>query len=339
MVSFLSFTRLYYKEHLSQKEIAERLERLKDAERLVHVRTIRHHFREQNWKIRKRSTDLGKYGHINMDEVRRLYFDEKMNQSEVAKGLGIPKYIVSEIFKENNWNYREFRVHATEEERILARKENRKNTQLKVVEMREKLFGNKCQICTSERILAIHRKDGAEHNPDDLWKVNYLKTVNPDEYAAVCVPCHNGVHWRMKTYGQNWEQIKSEADMKPRFELKTRKSLELPDETVPSSQAYQKIKPGFEGNEGELRRAIFGENCQVCGARYDEKQLYLHRMDGRPHHSDLTFKEKYFRTLEPNEWVFLCFRDHRGVHWELNNFGNRWDVLKRKLDSGAEGEI
>jgi hypothetical protein len=204
--------------------------------------------------------------------------------------------------------------------------------------MREKLFGTNCQICTEERKLAIHRKDGTEHNPDDLWKLKYLKTVNPDEYAAVCIPCHRGVHWRMRKYGQNWEQIKSQADKKLQLESKIRKPLDLPDQIIPSSQAYLEAKLGFEGSEEELRRKIFGENCYICSSRYDEKQLYLHRKDGRPHHTDLTLKERYFRTLEPKEWVFLCYHDHCNIHWELNKFDNEWDDLKH-LEDGAEGEI
>lgn len=323
--------RLYYKEHLTQREIAERLD--------VRVRTIRHHFREQNWKTRKRCTDLGKYSQVNMDEVRRLYVEEKLNQSEVAKVLGIPKYIVSEIFKENNWKYRDYQVHSTDEIRKLARKENRKKTQLKVVEMREKLFGKKCQICTEERKIAIHRKDGAEHDPDDLWKVKHLRTVNPDEYAAVCIPCHRGVHWMMSEYGQNWNQIRSHAVMKIQSEPTMRKPLDLPNETVPSSQAYLDLKDGFEGSEEELRRALLGEKCYFCDLHYNKgKRVIIHRKDGRPHDSKLTTKEQYFRTLEPKEWVSVCQKHHRYVHWVMDDLGLEWDDLKRK-EGGAEGEI
>ncbi|MFW9893924.1 MAG: hypothetical protein ACFFFO_17100 [Candidatus Thorarchaeota archaeon] len=48
-------------------------------------------------------------------------------------------------------------------------------------------------------------------------------------------------------------------------------------------------------------------------------------------------KEKYFRTLDPNDWLFLCNPEHRGVHWALNKLGREGDNLKRK--DGAEGEI
>ncbi|MCK4567012.1 MAG: hypothetical protein KAU48_06860, partial [Candidatus Thorarchaeota archaeon] len=242
------------------------------------------------------------------------------------------------IFRDQGWKSRGQTKYQNENERELARKENRKNTQMKVVELRENLFGIKCQICTEERKLAIHRKDGSKHNPDDLWRISNLGTVNPDEYAAVCIPCHRGVHWMMRTYGQNWVQIKSQSLMEPLSKRKIREPLNLPDESEPSSQAYLKLKPDFEESKEKIRRALFGEKCQICGSRYDEKQLYLHRKDGRPHHSNLTTKEKFFRTLDPKEWVLLCFSDHRGVHWAKKALGLEWGDLERKED-GAEGEI
>ena len=132
--------------------------------------------------------------------------------------------------------------------------------------------------------------------------------------------------------------IKSLPLRKQQLESDLRKPLILPDESVPSSQAYLEMKSGFEGTEKELRIAIFGERCHFCGSRYDEKQLLLHRKDGRPHHGDLTIKEKFFRTLDPKDWVFLCNHEHRAIHWALNTLGLKWDDLKRKED-GAEGEI
>jgi DNA-binding transcriptional regulator LsrR (DeoR family) len=326
--------RLYFNENLTQSEIAKRFN--------VRVGIIRQHFREQNWKTRNYKKDLANYADVSSDEVHRLYFDKKLNQSEVAKILRIPTYIVSKIFEENNWKYRSNRVHTTDEASKQARIENRKNTQMKVVEMREKLFGKKCQICTEERKIAIHRKDGAEHNPDDLWRINILRKVNPEEYAAVCIPCHRGVHWMMSEYGQNWNQIKSQAVMKIQSEPKVKRPLDLPDETVPSSKAHLEIKRGFEGSEEELRRAIFGEECHFCGLHYDKgKRVILHRKDGRPHNNRLITQERYFRTLDPEEWVSLCQKHHRYVHWAMNDLGLEWDNLKefKKKENGAEGEI
>jgi hypothetical protein len=56
----------------------------------------------------------------------------------------------------------------------------------------------------------------------------------------------------------------------------------------------------------------------------------VHTNPKRPHHSNLTTKEMFFRTLDPKEWVFLCYNDHRGVHWSMNTLGLERDDLKRK---------
>ena len=317
---------LYYDKKLSQEKVAEKLG--------VSASTIYRHFRKHGMKPHRIYTR----DKVDSKEVHKLYFEEKLSRKEVAKKLDVSERTISRIFHDEGWKSRGQTKHQNENERELARKENRKNTQIKVVELRKKLFGIKCQICTEERKIAIHRKDGSEHNPDDLWRISNLRTVNPDGYAAVCIPCHRGVHWMMRTYGQNWVQIKSQSLMEPLSKRKIGEPLNLPDGSEPSSQAYLGLKSGFEGSEEEIRRALFGEKCQICGSRYDEKQLYLHRKDGRPHSSELTMKEKFFRTLDPKEWVFLCYSDHRGVHWAKKALGLEWGDLRRKED-GAEGEI
>ena len=318
--------RLYYDEGLTQEKVAEKLG--------VSESTIYRHFRKHNMKPHRIDTR----NEVDSKEVHRLHFEEKLSRKEVAEKLDVSERTISRIFRDQGWEAHGQTKYQNENERELARRENRKNTQMKVIELREKLFGTKCQICTEERKIAVHRKDGSEHNPNDLWRISNLRTVNPDEYAAVCIPCHRGVHWMMRTYGQNWAQIKSQSLMEPLSKQKIREPLNLPDESEPSSQTYLKLKPRFEGSEEEIRRALFGENCQICGSRYDEKQLYLHRKDGRPHSSGLTMKEKFFRTLDAKEWVFLCYSDHRGVHWAKKALGLEWGDLKRKED-GAEGEI
>ena len=317
---------LYYDKKLSKEKVAKKLG--------VSVSTIYRHFKEHNM----RSHRIYTRDKVDSKKVHKLYFEEKLSQKEVAKKLDVTERTISRIFHNEGWKARGQTKHQNENERELPRKENRKNTQMKVVELRKKIFGIKCQICTEERKIAIHRKDGSKHNPDDLWRISNLRTVNPDEYAAVCIPCHRGVHWMMRTYGQNWVQIKSQSLMEPLSKRKIGEPLNLPDGSEPSSQAYLGLKSGFEGSEEEIRRALFGEKCQICGSRYDEKQLYLHRKDGRPHSSELTMKEKFFRTLDPKEWVFLCYSDHRGVHWAKKALGLERGDSRRK-EGGAEGEI
>ena len=77
----------------------------------------------------------------------------------------------------------------------------------KIIELREQLFGTKCHLCSEERKIAIHRKDGRPHHPDYLWRLRNLEKLDSEEWTALCIPCHRGVHWLMQDFNQNWKQI------------------------------------------------------------------------------------------------------------------------------------
>ncbi len=331
-VSVDEIYQLYFVENFTQQEIAKKLD--------VCVGTIRRHFREQNWKIKNQRKGFTKHRDVSIDEVHRLYFDEKLNQSEVAKILGVPYHIISRIFKEKNWKHRNNLVYVTEKEREAARLENRKKITQRIDEMREQLFGKECRICGEERKI-IHKKDGEEHEPSDLWRLSILKSVNPDEWAALCIPCHLGVHWMMNNYDTNWSQLETQSTDVRNSPQNIREPLELPTDQTPSTPEYLKLKSEFQGNRRELRMALFGEKCHFCGIHYEEKRIAIHRKDGRPHAERLTVYEKYFRTLNPDEWVSLCQNHHRFVHWTMDTLGLQWDDLKnfKIKENGAEGEI
>ncbi len=317
---------LYYDQGLTQQEVADRLG--------VSLSTVYRHFRKhamQPHRIISRDK-------LDNREIHRLHFDERLTQKEIGERLSVCEHTISRIFRDEGWTPWGQIKYFGEKERELAKKESKEKVQMKIVALRKHLFGTSCQICTEARKIAIHRKDGSRHNPDDLWRISNLRTINPDEYAAVCVPCHRGVHWMIRTSNQNWEQIKSQTLSIPISKRKASEPLSLPDESEPSSAAYLKIKHNFQGSEEETRRALFGDICHICGSRYDEKRLFLHRKDGRPHNSSLSTKEVFFRTLDPKEWVFLCYSDHRGVHWAKRALGLTWDNLMMTRN-GAEGEI
>ena len=90
-----------------------------------------------------------------------------------------------------------------------------------------------------------------------------------------------------------------------------------------------RLKENFEGETEELRRALFGETCYYCGTHYKGKKVPIHRKDGRTHEEKLTKKEKYFRTLNPKEWVALCNEHHRHVHWAMDTLNLDWSDLER----------
>jgi len=73
-------------------------------------------------------------------------------------------------------------------------------------ELRETIFGTTCYYCGpeyGERHLIIHRKDNSPHEPYLLWSREYLMSVNPKEWVAVCQDCHTKIHWTMDRFGVN----------------------------------------------------------------------------------------------------------------------------------------
>ena len=261
---------------------------------------------------------------INAEEVYRLYYIQDMTKEQVAKELGTTEWALRAVFKERGWEIK-IRKFETEEERILGKKDTAKKTIERVKDLRKAKFGSKCRLCGKSKGLVIHRKDGEEHDKDFLWRKTNLEIVNPEEWAVLCIACHRGTHWMMDNCGTDWDEIESLA-AKPVKTLKL-EPLELPNEDTPSSPEYLAIKDSFEGDTEALRRAIFGEKCYFCGTHFKEKKVSIHRKDGRPHAEKLTKREKYFRTLNPNEWVALCNEHHRHVHWAMDTLNLDWSNL------------
>lgn len=315
--------RLYYDEHLSQSEVATRLGTSK--------RSINRIFRKHGWEARS-------HGATGIDgEIHRLYFEEGLSQKEIADRFGFKSVKpIRRIFRENDWTPRR-RVFNNDEERKLARKENRKATYLRMKELRETLFGKECQICginNDERNLAIHRKDGVKHKENILRRIRYLESLNPDDYAALCTECHRGVHWLMENHGVQWDKISSFISDKRHVKPKKLEPLNLPDKEVPSSKRYLELKNSEEELE-HLGRALFGENCYFCGVHYSEKRIVTHRKDGRPHNRKMLESEIYLRTLNPNEWVSLCNKCHRYVHWARDKLHMEWEDLDKAFHDNS----
>ncbi len=306
--------RLYFEEGLSYEKVAKHLG--------VSITVISRIFNEQKWKPRKRVT----WQEIDSDIVYKLYFIDNLTQEEVANRLGVSKPIIRRIFRQNTWSVRQTGFE-NDFERKKAVNERRQRTQIRVKELRNMLFGTECSICSQKRKLAIHRKDGTNHPKDTLWRIENLKSINPDEWAALCIPCHRGVHWMME-YGAKWEDL---VNLSRGVNIQGKQMLIpliLPKSDTPTSLAYVQIKETTYFST-ELRRALFGESCYFCDTSLDEKRIVLHRKDGRKHPKKLIVHEKYFRTLEPSNWVSLCQKHHRFVHWVIRRLDLEWQALEQ----------
>ncbi len=187
--------RLYFDEGKTQREIAEELE--------VKRHIIIAMFKEKGWEARPSAP---RREEVNPDDVYKLYFQEDLSQRKVAEKLGLSSTSpIRRIFEENEWESRgrwgkgSARTHySTDEEQKIASKERSEKRQQQLKEMRERLFGTECKICgtsNEERTIAIHRKDFKDHKQNALWLKNNLESIDPEDWAPLCIACHRGVHW------------------------------------------------------------------------------------------------------------------------------------------------
>lgn len=313
--------RLYFKEDLTQREVAKKLG-------IDRVR-IWKMFKKHGWIARPAGP---RREEADPNEVRRLYFDEGLTQKEVAEALGLKGASpIKRVFNEMKWKSRGRwgpdsvggrRHFETDDERELAKKERYEKRLRRMHRLREALFGAECGICgTSKdvRTLAIHRKDFVEHDQNFLWKVSNLRTLNPDEWVALCVACHRGVHWMHEQHGAEWKDIEQHQKHNDTHISQVRELYELSNR----EEAPKRNEHDARETIGELRKRLFGEECSMCGS--DNRRLAIHRKDGSPHSKNfLRFREN-LENINTDEWTLLCQKCHRYVHWAMDNLRMKWN--------------
>ncbi len=334
--------RQYFEEMKSQQEVADNLG-------FKTTKPIRRVFEEQGWEARWGTTQKGiekpsdfqerrTRGRLDPDEIKRLYFDEGLTHKQIAERASFSSVNpVRRIFKEQGWKSRIQRGGVSpqhfksEEERRLARIEHKKKTAQRIRELREKMWGTECKLCSvskERRLLHIHRKDGKQHPEEVLHRLKVLKSLEPNDYVPLCGTCHSGTHWLMNNQGMTWKDIESYSEKFNKSLQTPKEPLALPDARVKSSERYLGLIRQKDISPKELRREIFGENCRFCGTHSDDMRIFVHRKDLRPHRKRLLESKKYLRTLNPDEWATLCPICHRRTHWAGETLGLDWDDLE-----------
>jgi hypothetical protein len=267
-------------------------------------------------------------------EIHRLYYEKGLTQLEIAKRFGVAETTMGRLFKRQGWLSRvdrrgvRMRVFENDEERKEARKEHRRVTQRKIRELRKSIFGTKCEICDidtkeEKRTLAIHRKDGTEHDQNALWRMKFLNNLNREDWTPLCIPCHRGTHWLMKWANKDWDYVKSQKELSARLSKETLEPLTREDYKEPRTS---EVRAHLGESAKEVRKSLFGESCHFCGEIEDGKRMAIHRKDGRPHDIRILSSAKYLKIIDPDEWVPLCSKCHRQVTWAGNILGMNWET-------------
>ncbi len=164
--------RLFAEEEMTLRQIAEKLG--------CSTKTIGRIFKEEGWKATRE---------LNRDEICRLYFEENLSLVDIAENFGFKSgYPIKKILLEMGWALRE-------------------SDGLSVEEIREQLFGSECKMCGDKREV-IHKKDGTPHGRYTLWTKESLTSLKPEEWVALCRPCHRAVHALMTKAGFEWEEVR-----------------------------------------------------------------------------------------------------------------------------------
>ncbi|MHA2229498.1 MAG: hypothetical protein ACXABZ_14185 [Candidatus Thorarchaeota archaeon] len=317
---------LYFIHGKTQREIAEELE--------IKRHIIVSMFKKTGWEARPAAP---RREEANPDDIYKLYFQERHSQKVVAERLGLSSTTpIQRIFNEQGWESRgrwgkgsSRTVYSSEEERRTAIKEQSDRRQQELKEMREQLFGTECKICgvsNEDKILAIHRKDFTEHEQNKLWIKGELERIDPEEWVSLCVACHRGVHWIHKQHGTEWKDIDQHQLNNDSQISKKKEWYELSDE---QKKAKRNDELGEKETISELRIRLFGEECSICGS--DKRKLPIHRKDGRPHDRNFLRSRENLESLDVDEWVLLCQKCHRYVHWAEEKLGLSWHDIGMKF--------
>ena len=323
-ISIEDVHRLYFEEGMTQRQIAQIFGLSSHA-------PINRIFKVNGWKARPAAPTREE---ADSEYVYRLYFDERKSMKEVAQILGLKGISpIQRIFKENGWNARgrwgqgcPRRTFSNDAERKQAKQERYELRKQRLKKLREDLFGIRCRICgvgKDEKTLAIHRKDFQGHEQNLLWKAESLRSLKPNEFAALCVACHRGVHWIHKEYSIGWTEIERILAQKTGTKHQSKEPFILTNHQSISRLSGRRSKQKID----DLRKSLFGTNCQICGEDNKKRRLVIHRKDGKPHWNGLLRDECSLMALNPDEWAALCQKCHRYVHWTMDNLGLSWDDL------------
>ncbi len=312
---------LYFQKELTQSEVADGLGKSE--------RWVQDVFRRNDWEARSKRIEGIE------DDIFQKYFEEEFTQEQVANELNLSKDTVLRVFQEMEWESRAprrgitMRTFETEEERTEAKREHKRITYEKIKDLRENLFGSGCKICHADseiRKLFVHKRDGSKHPEINLWSLRDLQKINTDEWQRLCTACHRGSHWIMNELDIEGTEIQSFG-------------LSLEDTVDPILKAEGKItldrnRMNFENEVisiEDMRRKLFGTECSICTKIKDEVSLIIHNKAGLPHHRHFLWSRENLNSINPDEWVALCRKCHRNVHWSMSELGFDWDYIEHRI--------
>lgn len=85
----------------------------------------------------------------------------------------------------------------------------------------------------------------------------------------------------------------------------------------------------------ERKEAILefiGRICFFCGVDNIERRLSSHRKDGTKHTDFYNMNKEMFNVqVRNNEYVRVCYKCHKHVHWCMDKLNMTWDDILERL--------
>jgi len=129
-----------------------------------------------------------------------------------------------------------------------------------------------------------------------------------------------------KEYQHNWYLRKKKG-------LTTATKLPLSKEEVKKriKERQRKYSESSIRRKQELKKKLLGNICFICGRA--DCRLRAHRKDGKIHKDlfALGSEERLKNELQSGDYVHLCYRCHKGVHFCMDVLGLSWENIIIKI--------
>ncbi len=136
-----------------------------------------------------------------------------------------------------------------------------------------------------------------------------------------------------------YKDIKVQKEYQRKWYL--RKKQGLPTKTVISLSEEERIKRRRATIQKACKKKRFlrkqakydklGDICRICSRK--QYNLHAHRKDGKPHKEfHALTNEEYKKELDSGEYVHLCYRCHKGVHFCLDILKLTWSEIIKRLN-------
>ena len=264
---------------------------------------------------RKETADIKKKSRVrarnekdaSVTDVRRLYFDEGLPLSQIARKLGASPYIIRRIFKNHGWEARKPQ-DADEDIRRLYFDDRYPKSGV----ARKLGIANSTVHRAFERNQWLTRPPPKKGNPEDARKLYELGLTQKEIAKRLGVSRSTIVNY-LRELGVKCRYSKYESD-----EERERARKENAKRRLEEVQ--------------ELREKLFGTKCRICEVGKEKRKLAIHNKSGKEHFENALWGLPFLRRLNPEEWAALCTMCHRGAHWAHEELGMDWKTIESQLE-------